>query len=388
MAQIIKKIFLITLSIILGGSTYAPTEKLNSDNNLTTVSFQGKIVLEDPEELVYDNAGDNYVGSIKSIKVLNDKVYISDASTIKIHSLKIQSDNQSTNRKKLEFEKSVGRFGHGPNEFPKAPYLYKGENELFVNEQLSNTFYLYDTELNIKDKICLPDQFIYNDFDPVILKDRFIIPGNNKLLRDLRTGIEDYYTLLITDRNGNHQKSFGQLSEQYEEKADQLFYARNNFSKVTKGFGNTIISIQMATNNFDVYDYNGKLKATYSYRPKNYLTPPDIKSNYKFNSIEDAMKKYYSKTTYINKIIYDEKNDLVFVHYRSLHADQQKSKSFLDADNYLLVINNKWECVFDEEINGYLADIEDGKIYLVSEESVDKIVLKKYEINKNDKISL
>jgi len=344
------------------------------ENTLTKkISYADNYKLEEIEELIFNSSDTMFVGQIRSIKIIDNNIFISDDSQCKVHIFD----------KNFRYLKSFGKYGRGPGEFPKAPYLYKFKDTLIVNRRHTRTLCFYKNGENVKE-VSLPEKYILNKFDFLILKDRFVIPANNRILRDLTRGIENYTTLLLTDNKGKVIRRFAPLSDEYKKFSDNLYYARGNFSKVTKGFNNTLASIQIATNNIDIYDYDGNYLSSYKYKPKHYITPPYISSKKVFRSGKEAVEKFYSKKTYLSNILYDEKLDMLFIHYRRLHVNIYRTKSFLDADNYLLAINNKWKCIFDAKIDGYLADIEDGKIYIVKEESGERVVLSKCKLRLKD----
>jgi hypothetical protein len=285
--------------------------------------------------------------------------------------------------KRLKYLKSVGRYGNGPGEFVEAPDLSIQGDTLIAFEPIDKRLYYYDSNLKLVKVIKLPNNFVYMKTAPLYINNKIAIAATNKQIRDLNDNIKDYTTVLYLDNSGKVYKNFGNLDKTYKENKDKFYYARNNYAIISKGFNNSVAAIQLATSKIILYDMLGKVINKLEYRPRFYKNPPEINTNYQFRSMEEAMQIYYSKKTHFAHLFYDEKTDILSANYRTLKEDQYKSRSFLDADNYIWMINKDKTCVIDEKIPGYVADINDGLVYVVTEESDQLLKIMIYKINGN-----
>lgn len=347
----------------------------HKDPNYIVVEYNSKAHLSLIDSIIYYSNKDNFIGNNRDIEVIDDRIYISDKSKTTIHVL----------NENMEYQYSFGRYGEGPGEFTRAPYLTKHNDTLVIFDRPRKKLLF----INIKDtivnrKINLPAEYFYMVFDPVFINDRIIFAANNILLRELNNEISKLTTVLITDKYGKPLGETSKLLNDYYENSELLYFARNNSANISGGFDESFFSLQLATNKLQQFNEKGKLLKIYEYKPHFYEPPPNLKTNYAANNMEEWYEKFYSKITFCYGMFFDDKANLLFLGYRKLHPKQYLTKSFLDADNYLYVLNEKGECIFDEEIDGYLVSIDNCNLYILKEETDKRLVINKYKLEIKD----
>lgn len=320
--------------------------------------------------LIFNNTNNKYIGTISDAEVIKNRIYISDNSLKCIHVLD----------KNLKYITKIGSSGRGPHEFSVAPILTKDHDTLVVFDTRNNKLIRYNKNYNESSEISLPRDYFYMKTKPIYTEHNIFLAAVNKIVRNLNANLDDYTTILILNRKGKVQANVCKLLDDYKSHKNMLYYARNDYDIISQGFGNTIIVKQLATNKFIVLNNKGKELKVVEYRPKYYKDPPSVKTSYQFKSMEEAMKKFYSKETYYHRMIYDKHLNFLYINYRSLHANEYKTRSFLDADNYLLVFNNKFQPIFDGKIPGYLLSVEDGFVYVLTGETEEEIVIDKLKL--------
>lgn len=366
-ANIIKQKFLIII-LVSCSLFFGCNNKRNQ--NYSDIEYKPVASLKEQSVLKFENTDKLFVGSVRDIEVFNENIYISDKTFSKVHVFD----------SKLKYVSSIGRYGKGPNEFPKAPYLTKTKKELVIIETLKDKLFFYNDKLNLIKELQLPHEYFYQISDPIFLNDTIILSATNKIIRNFNGGIKDYRTVLKIYMSSGEVKSIVPLDDEYLENSNLMYYVRQPFSKVSLGFENTYIIIQQALNKLFIYNNKDELIKTFYYKPRYFKNIPNVPINYQIKSLEGIMNDYYSKMSYYCNIKFDNVNDLLVVSYRNLHPDQYKSRSFIDADNYLCIINNNYECIFDDKIDGYFGTISNGYIYIINEESVKRLVIKKYKV--------
>ncbi|MFA3783944.1 hypothetical protein ABRY23_12865 [Melioribacteraceae bacterium 4301-Me] len=338
-----------------------------NQNDISIIRYhpnKSELVLTD--SIIFSNTDDLYIGSINDIEVISGNIYISDKSFSKIHVL----DN------KLNYLFSIGKYGDGPGEFATAPYLSDYDSNLVVFDRKYLKLMIYSKNILLKE-IYLPKNFFYQTHNPLFLKGKIIIPATNKLSRELKN-LRGYTTILLLNKNGTFFSKAGELVDDYTEHEEELFYARHPFSIISAGPGDSFYAIQEATFKYQRYNMEGNLLETFEYKPRFFKNPPSVKVNQEAKDLKKAYENYYTKISYYAKLLFDKKNQILFVNYRSLNMNHYYSRSFLDADNFLIAIDSKGQCILDQKIDGYLADIDDGFIYVLVEESPQRFVINKY----------
>ncbi|MFA3784230.1 6-bladed beta-propeller [Melioribacteraceae bacterium 4301-Me] len=345
----------------------------SNENNIQQVKFIDDSSLILLDSLIYENNDSSaFIGIMRDLEIVKNKIFISDRSKSKIH---VFDDD-------LNYLKSFGLYGKGPHEFTQAPYLTKINDTLVVFDRSIKKLFYYNTNLEVVREITLPYKFFYMTHDPVIIGDRIIMSANNKLVRKLNGNISGLTTVLIIDRQGRIIDQCASLLDDYYKNSDLLYFALNSSSNISRGFDNSFFVLQLATYKIQQFDYYGKLMKIFEYKPKFYKTPPDVKANFYISDIRKLYKVYYSRATYFYGLFFDPMTNLLLVGYRTLHADEYQTKSFLDADNYLFILNKNGECILDAKIPGYVAAADNGIVYVVVEESDEKLVILKYKIEK------
>ncbi|MGE5400180.1 MAG: hypothetical protein ACM3S2_07240, partial [Ignavibacteriales bacterium] len=298
-------------------------------------------------------------------------IYISDDS----HSKIIVFD------KDMKITGSIGRYGNGPDEFPNAPYLSKKSDALVVWSRARSKYILYNERNEKIKEILLDPQYYYTVTEPVFINNKIVIAASKTAIRDLKKQLnDDFTTALIANDNGYIEKRFDRLLSDYMKNSDLTFYNLSTTADVIEGFNNTIFVHQEATYKLKQYDKDGNYIRTLEYKPRYYVGPPELKLGNEPQDMDAIYEKYYTKQTYFSKLVYDKKSDLIYMNYRTLHRYQYQTRSFLDADNNLLVFNNKDEVIYDEKIEGYLVSVDNGYAYFLNEESPQRIVILKYKI--------
>jgi hypothetical protein len=324
------------------------------------------------DSLIFTNSEDLFIGSINDIEIIQGSICIFDKSFSKIHIF----DN------KFKYIDSIGKYGNGPGEFVTAPFLSENDNKIVAFDRKNLKLLLYEKNI-IADEIHLPKHFFYQTSNSIFLNDKILLSATNKLIRDLKS-INGYTTVLMLNKDGKFYRNIGELSSKYSDHKEKLFYARNSFSLISEGPDESFYILQGATYEYQKVDKDGNVINSYKYKPRFFKEPPDIKIDQEPNDLRKAYETYYTKITYYAKLIFDKESKILYVNYRSLNMNHYYSRSFLDAENYLLAIDNIGRCIFDEKISGYLADIDSGKIFIMEEENPSRLVINKYVLKVNN----
>lgn len=324
------------------------------------------------DTLKYINNDSFFIGDIRSVKVLKNRIYLSDNST----------SNIKVFDKNMNYIKSIGRYGEGPGEFPKAPRLSANRDTLYAFINNKQKLFPINENGEFGETINIVSKSFLDPAVPVIIKGKILFSANSEgTFR--KSNITNIYSALIWDLRNNTGIPISKYDGSvYAGNMDKLYYAQGGQADISEGFNQSFIIHQTASVELQQFNSDGKLLNIYKYRPSFYKTPPGISKNYDFKNNEDQFDKYGSIATYYRLIQFDQINKLIITNYFRFGKNIYNSKSHLDAEHFLFAINEKGECVFDEPIPGYLADVADGYIYIVTEESPEKFVMLKCKLEK------
>lgn len=364
-AKICKKNKYIFICIFLYFIYSCSVEKNKVEINVV-YNPNAELILEDT--LAFLNTDSIYIGLVRDIEVIKDKIYISDRSNCKI----LVFDQN------LKYIKSSPGYGHGPGEFVTPQYLCKNKDHLVVNGPNRNALLYLDSNFFIIKTIIPPPEYITNFANqPVFNGARVFASAYNKFPGN-RNKLGNITTALLFDTHNSFKKAICNFDKVYDNNINIAYYQNMLYSFVSRGFNDTYFVIQLATHKYNQYDKNGNYIKTLNYEPRFFISPPQI-SVTKARSY--SRKKYYeefiTKSMYYQNLLFDEKNNLLYMNYCRMKNDVLYTKSFSDIDSYLIVFNSKNECIFDQPIEGYMAAVEDGYIYTVIKEE-EEFLMNKY----------
>ncbi|NLT50758.1 MAG: hypothetical protein GXX85_07590 [Ignavibacteria bacterium] len=349
----------------------------NDSNNKIekiTVDYRNTVELELRRDIIFYNSDTMTIGFIHDFEIFNNRFYLTDYTDCKIHVF----DTNMTHIKN-----SLGK-GFGPGEFPSPPFLTKGPNSLFVYSVGKIGLQLVDSNFNTINTIESKSGFIENFAMDPLITENYIVANMYSIYPAVGINKGDISTAAILDISGKLKKAICFFDKEYEENSEFAYFAEHIEVFISNCFNNTALIFQSATTNFHQYNYEGDYLKTFNYVPRFYKVPAGISSSQigQYNSLEEYYDKYCTKVTTFRKISFDQKNDLVLINYCTVKKERIYSKSWLDAENYLCIINSNYECIFDGIINGYLLGVNNRRIYVLVEESEEKIVINEYIIKR------
>ena len=342
-----------------------------SNNNQKKVKVlfkpKGDLILTD--QLRFTDTNRVFIGNVRDLITIGNKIYYSDRSNFKIHSFD----------QKLNYIKSSAGFGRGPGEFLSAPFLADDFDTLVCYEPGINKLEYLDSNFQIVKTITPPPNYLTDlSSRPVFRTSEILISAFNKFLFN-RKDISDITTALLIDYNGIDIKNFCPFNKVYDGKTNIAYYNSMETSLVANGFNDTYFVLQMATNDLYQYDSSGTYLRTLYYKPKYYKNPPTYTTNeLRQLSNEDRYKVYTSQITFFKSLYFDAKNNLLYLNYNNSKIEQLYSRSLLDTENYLAVFDSTYKCIYDNKLEGIMFDVNDGIIYtLISE---NPLIINKYYI--------
>ena len=337
---------------------------------IVNVYYNKKAQLKLKEKLVFHDNDSVFIGDVRDLVVIKNRLYLSDRSNFKIHIF----DNE------LHYIKSSPGQGRGPGEFTNVPFLAKDSNLLVASGLIPHVLAYLDSNFVIEKTIREPKKFMtLSDVRPVFDKRQILICAFNKIVRNKIKSYNNITTAMIINKKGNKIRNFCYVDDIYDKYIKSAFYIAHVYPIVSRGFSKSYFIIQTATTKFKQYDYNGSYIKTLIYRPRFYKTPPSYTlEQIKQMSLKDSFKKYYTKYTFLKSLIFDKKNNLLYLNYENMKMSNMTTRSLTGRDDYLVVINSSNECIYDDKIEGFMADVAGGIIYTVVKDN--PLTINKYAV--------
>ncbi|MFA8343214.1 MAG: 6-bladed beta-propeller [Rhodothermaceae bacterium] len=345
----------------------------NKDIKTIPVKYQKSVDLEIQEKLEFLNSDKFFIGGVSKIEVMDNSIFIVDHSVLKIHKFD----------KNLKLITSYGKKGRGPDEFSRTPKITSFGDTLVIFHDVKNELKFLDENFSVAKVLTYPMKYSTTQYKPVVLNNKILVSAKSEPTGQ-QEKVSHIYSALILDKNGKVEKEICPFNEMYDNNRNAYIYM-NKRSCISGCFNNSFLVKQKADLDFHQFSSDGELINKYTYEPQFYKTPPKIKFGTQYKNTKEYFYKYASKVTHFQSMYFDKKTNLIYINYLDLFPNQYKTRSHLDANNYLMILDSNFRCIFDEKITGKLMDVHKGIVYVMIENSGEKLELLKLKVKFNEK---
>lgn len=356
-----KYLFMLPL-ILLGSCT-------SNHKDTVDVKYKPKAKLVLQKKMVYPDSGEVYIGDIKNMVVIKNRIYISDRTNFKIHVF----------NKNLKYIKSSPGYGRGPGEFTTSPYLSNNNGKIMICGVHPHKIEYLDSNFVVYKSITEPLTYTTDaSVTPVFRKNKILIPAFNRIISRRSKNYSGITTAVLFKYNGDIINNICPIDNIYNIHSVWAYY-NHPWTMVSNGFHKSFIILQAATTKFQNYDKNGNYIQTLHYKPRFYIDPPSYTwQQLRAMTREDVYKNYYTKETYLKSLFFDERNNLLYLNYERQTMNDLYTRSLFDRNNWLAVIDSLGECIYDDKIEGFMGDVADGIIYSVVKDN--PLTINKYAV--------
>ncbi|MDH7605422.1 MAG: 6-bladed beta-propeller [Melioribacter sp.] len=363
MNVVYKEILLYLLLIVFISCNSADDKLIYKSNYVANYELQLK------DSIIYRNTKENYIGLIKDIKYWRGKILITDHYFKKLWIFD----------ERMNLIKSVGRKGTGPGEYTFPPYICTDNKNIILIDYRTKKANLYDTNFIYIKNYNLPKHIYYQMYPAIKFNDKFILPGASYLSLNLKKHFDKAKSITVCDSAFELLEEILPWDESYKNETPYNIYRKGVL--LVKGAENTFYAKQLASPLIHHIDKDLKKIKVFGIKPRFFKEPPNI-------SLEEVMKSFEatadfgSKITWFRNIDYDEKNKLLIVYYVNLYKESWYNRSMLSGEHFLQIYNSNYDCIFDDKVEGILAFVSNGHIYLLTDENTDNIKIKAYDLVK------
>ena len=341
---------------------------VEKQNKFIELKYNPKIKLELIQELSNDSVN---IGFVRDIEVLNNEIYVSDIETNQIHVFDLN----------LNHLRSSDPFGIGPSSFNYPADFTKYNDKIIVTPNFFNYSYI-NKEFQKQKFLGTPQELHAGNISrPVFMENTAAVGAYSEKLY-LNPNKSKIKSVALLNYKGELIKSICSFDNIYDENLGDAFYESGANVLLSNVFNYSFVVLQCPTTKYYCYNEDGELLKTMSYKPKYFEKPPffTLDSLRKMNSA-DKFEKWGSKLTFYRTMIYDNKNNLLNICYGKMRTTSMNSRSIADYDYYLIIINDKFEVIYDGKIDGSMVSIENGYIYTLVDD-IDKFIIHKYSVKK------
>lgn len=323
------------------------------------------------DSLILYNTKENFIGAVGNIYYWRDYFLISDYVRKCLHVL-------DTN---MTYVKKLGKEGKGPGEFTSSPILVKeSDSTLKIVKPLEKKICVYNEELHLIGEYNLPNKFNYQFRLPLETDSLIIFPiGYPGSLADV-SYYENHKSLaLINKYNWEHDKDIFNFDPIYH---DERYsgYTGSYFGVILCSMNNgRILAIQRASNMLTIFDNKYKQKLKFGIESKFYKKP-QMKTLKEVQQSYDAFTDFGTKNTLITNLHYDFIKEWSIISFINKSKEAYTSRDKSQGTKFLQIYNSEYNCIIDESINGVFLFSINGEIYILREESPERLVIEKYTV--------
>jgi len=278
--------------------------------------------------------------------------------------------------------KKIGKKGKGPGEYTSTPLIIEGTTDLEVMDIRKRKINLYNSKYKLITSKDMDPNFIYNSFTDLYYQGKYIL----FCLYPYSVNKDEYYTkyksINIFNKDLTFYKSILDWDKIYTEPSLEG-YSRNNLSIFcTVGLNNELFAIQGATYYINKIGTDFSVVKTFGIKPLNYKDPP---KGIKFMDTQksfETLVEYFSHVTIISNLAFDKNNKRIYLEYGNPAQDTFLKKDKFQTKRFLQIYDSNYNCIFDSKIDGVFQFIDDGKVYILTDENPEYIKIKIYSLQK------
>lgn len=329
--------------------------------------YDDRYKLKIVDSLIYRYEDTVFIGRVHDIQLYNDKILISDFFLKKLWVF----------TKDLKLIKTVGRQGRGPGEYSYAPNILYDSNFvwLYFNRYLDK----YDKNISFVNRYDLPKELVYKPTSPISCGNFFVFNVVYPFSIAEKSYFKKYKPLIKLDINLKNYENFDEWDENYFGDNLEGYTRERHEALITKKDNQHFFSIQGASYLIKLYDEKLNLLKHFGRKPIGYKNPPKLRFKDTQASV-DANAEFYSKITIWNNLRCDSKREYLCLGYTNLYKDFYLYRSLMRGEHFLQVFDKNYNVIYDGEVLGKLAFVDDRDVYVISKEDPKYLKILVYRI--------
>jgi len=320
------------------------------------------------DSLQYVNPSDtSFIGRLGRLYYWNDHILVTDREFLSI----LVFDND------LNLLHRIGGRGRGPGEYTVTPEIMLDDQYLWVMDYQTKTMNLYNRDFSHILSYELPFE-LYYFLPPIKVDNFFIFTAAGPASVTEAQYYKNYNSLFQMDTTFTIIANFLDWDDIYFDD-DLAAYARGGFVLLTNGLNDTFFAKQQSSFSNYAISSNLDILKSFSSKPKYYREPPRVPVNEVQQSLENFID-FTAQVTRFHNISYDKSYHRFFIHYINFNREGVRQRDLLLSDQYLQVFNENYDCIYDGPIPGTFAFTKDGNVYILAEETPERIKINIYSL--------
>lgn len=346
-------------------SSFSCSEKVDENESVYISKKMNSYTLEKVDSLVFTNSDSIFIGRTRDYSKWNDYILITDHIFNKLWVFD----------ESLTLLKTLGGEGRGPGEFSFAPVILEVDTGIILCDFTSWRLSFYDHELNFVKTMPFNSERIIYPSKPIFIKNRFIFTGGGTTT--IREELFDSYGSIVSfDMNFEFRDEFLEYDDYYKKRDAYVMY--HLLTLLCKGSDNSFFAVQQAVSKIYHLNNEGNLIKKVLFKPLEFKIPPEKTFQEVSKSIESA-GDFAAQTTQYYRMDYDSVYEQLFINYINVSKEFWIERDLLGGEQYLIGFDQNYNTILDEKIDGILAFVDNGRIYVLSEENPIEIKFTVYK---------
>jgi hypothetical protein len=287
--------------------------------------------------------------------------------------------------RQLKFVTIIGTRGRGPGEYSHSCVpIPKGDSLLVLDYQLRKVN-IYDTNFHYIGERTLPFEIAPNNTQFLPLNQQYILSGLYLGKAQAITFSKDYVrnnkSTFIFDSNFSYRKDLFPWDKLYENDEHSSFNSMASEVNFTSGHNNTFYAHQIGDYKMAHFDNNFQLLQIFGLKSSNAKAPPLNEVIVKQADSRSRASVLFTQSSINRATQYDALSNVILSYFENNTEESFYKRDPILSRHFLQMYDAKtYDCVFDGTIPGVLLFTENGRMYILTEDSSKQFTISIFKI--------
>jgi hypothetical protein len=281
----------------------------------------------------------------------------------------------------------VGREGRGPGEYNSSCSPIVSDKYLYLLDKNMRRVDKYDSAFQRILDINTPPEFALKG-SGLVANNRVVLSatylGGQKMVPINKKYVQNNKSAFLFDSTWKYTGvSIFPWDELYEDESHSSFNATTSEVCFSQGRSGSFYAQQVGSYKIAHYDSTFNLIKLFGYKSQYRKEPPTNEFISKANTSKSRGSLLFAHSSLYTNIVFDEMHNIVGTYLSNATEESFYKRDNLADKHYLQLYDaTSYNCIYDGEIAGILLYVQHGKLVLLTEQSPQRFVMKRYTISR------
>jgi hypothetical protein len=347
----------------------------NSNNNEYQSKYHDKLTFIKEDSLSFQYTDSLILGRIQSVTPWKQYILVEDARSMRLWVF----DRQ------LKLVTIVGKRGRAPGEYSHSCIpIVKGDSLLLFDSRLRKVN-VYDTAFQRLGEYTLPFKIAPNNIPFHYFNQHYILSGlylgKAKSVEITKKYIHNNKSAYVLDSNFHYKTDIFPWDKLYENEQHSSFNSIASEVNFTNGSKNDFYAHQAGDYKIAHFDSSFQILKIFGLKSSNAKEPPLDEEIIKKTDNHARASVLFAQSSLYMATKYDTINNLVLSYFTTATEESFFKRDPISAKHFLQMYDAAtYDCVFDGMLPGILLFIENGRMYVLTQDNVKQFTISIFKI--------